>query len=193
MTAPKQEKDRQYDIALYDAERIAQFVTWACGVNLLIHDKTNDEGKPISRPAQPGDFLILLKFRKFISLYARQLEKYGIVSDTSGSLVIFEELRILYQLALTLNDPTDRVPLLAVLRGMLFGLSDDALYHYRQEGGSISLYAIANPARLSVKSVKVDQALHKLRQYMEWVRTLPIQRAWKPQACSQEARTLCES
>ncbi|NHN34370.1 UvrD-helicase domain-containing protein [Paenibacillus agricola] len=173
MTAPKQERDRQIDIALYDAERIAQFVAWACGGNLLIHEKTSDEGKPNSRPARPGDFLILLKYRKFIGLYARQLEKYGIVSDTSGSLVIFEELRILYQLALTLNDPTDRVPLLAVLRGMLFGLSDDALYHYRHEGGNIGLYTIADPARLSVKSVKVDQALHKLRQYMEWVRILP--------------------
>jgi ATP-dependent helicase/nuclease subunit A len=173
MTAPKQERDRQFDIALYDAERIAQFVAWACGGNLIIHDQTNHEGKPISRPARPGDFLILLKFRKFISLYARQLEKYGIVSDTSGSQVIFEELRILYQLALTLNDPTDRVPLLALLRGMLFGLSDDALYHYRQEGGSISLYSILDPSMLSEKSVKVHQALHKLRQYMEWVKTLP--------------------
>ncbi|MCU6796836.1 UvrD-helicase domain-containing protein [Paenibacillus sp. WQ 127069] len=173
LTVPKQERDRQVDIALYDAERIAQFVAWACGGGLLIHDKTDDEGKPISRPARPGDFLILLKFRKFISLYAGQLEKYGIVSDTSGSLVVFEELRVLYQLALTLNDPTDRVPLLAVLRGMLFGLSDDALYHYCQEGGSISLHTIADPARLSVKSVKVDQVLHKLRQYMEWVKALP--------------------
>jgi ATP-dependent helicase/nuclease subunit A len=173
LTVPKQERDRQSDIALYDAERVAQFIAWACGGHVTIQEKTDREGRPVTRPARPGDFLILLKFRKFINLYAEALEKYGIASDTSGSQAVFEELRALYLLVLALSDSTDRIPLLAVLRGMLFGVSDDELYHYRQEVGSISLYSTVDPAALSDKGMKVYQALLKLRQYAEWVRTLP--------------------
>ncbi|MCY9666472.1 UvrD-helicase domain-containing protein [Paenibacillus alginolyticus] len=173
MTVPKQERDRQEDIAIYDAERTAQFVAWACDGNLLIQEGKDHEGKSITRPARPNDFMILLNYRKFISLYAELLEHYGIASDTSGSRAVFEELNTLYLLAQTLNDPTDRVPLLAVLRGILFGISDDALYHYRLAGGSISLYSSLDSSVLSEKNIKVNKALRKLRQYAEWVNELP--------------------
>ncbi|WP_261303981.1 UvrD-helicase domain-containing protein [Paenibacillus andongensis] len=173
MTILKQERDRQADIAIHDAERTAQFVAWACDGNLLIQEDKDGDGKSITRPARPSDFMILLNYRKFISLYAELLEHYGIASDTSGSHAVFEELNALYLLAETLNDPTDRVPLLAVLRGMLFGISDDALYHYRLAGGSISLYSSLDSSVLSAKNIMVDEALRKLRQYAEWVKELP--------------------
>ncbi|CAM4179071.1 UvrD-helicase domain-containing protein [Paenibacillus alkaliterrae] len=171
-TVPKQDWDRQLDIALYDAERVAQFIAWACAGNLMIQERDR-EGKRISRPAVPGDFLILLKFRRYINLYAELLDRYGISSGTSGSQVVSEELRAISLLVQALNDPTDQVPLLAVLRGMLFGVSDDELHHYRREGGSIELYASVDPAALSEKGMKVEQALRRLRQYAEWVFALP--------------------
>ncbi|MGM0882434.1 MAG: UvrD-helicase domain-containing protein [Bacillota bacterium] len=172
LTVPKQEWDRQLDIALYDAERVAQFIAWACAGNLMIQERDR-EGKLISCPAAPGDFLILLKFRRYINLYAELLDRYGISSDTSGSQVVSEELRAISLLVQALNDPTDQVPLLAVLRGMLFGVSDDELHHYRREGGSIELFVSVNPDALSEKGMKVEQALRRLRQYAEWVFELP--------------------
>jgi ATP-dependent helicase/nuclease subunit A len=173
MNVPKQEWDRQADIAGYDAERAAQFIAWACDGHLRIQERDSN-GNPVSRLARPGDFLILLQYRRFINHYAETLEKYGIASDTSGSQVVFDELHALYTLVLALCDTTDRVPLLAVLRGQLFGISDDELYHYRQEGGGIHLFSVPAPeAALSGKGLKVDHALRKLRQYAEWVRSLP--------------------
>ncbi|WP_419871502.1 UvrD-helicase domain-containing protein [Candidatus Pristimantibacillus sp. PTI5] len=172
LTVPKQEWDRQLDITLYDAERVAQFIAWACDGNLMIQEKDR-EGKRISRPAVPGDFLILLKFRRYINLYAELLDRYWISSDTSGSQVVSEELLAISLLVQALNDPTDQVPLLAVLRGMLFGVSDDELYHYRREGGSISLYLSVDPVFLSEKGMKVEQALQRIRHYSEWVSELP--------------------
>ncbi|TVY08360.1 UvrD-helicase domain-containing protein [Paenibacillus cremeus] len=169
LTVPKQDYDRYDDIAMFDAQRAAQFIAWACRGKVSIQEMI--EGKPTTRPARPGDFMILLKHKEYIDLYAELLERYGVASDTSGSLAVFEETKALYQLALALCNPTDRIPLLAVLRGMLFGVSDDALYHYRREGGSISLYS--SLGNVSDKGATIEQALCKLRQYATWVRELP--------------------
>ncbi|MGZ9583314.1 UvrD-helicase domain-containing protein [Paenibacillus marinisediminis] len=173
VTIPGQVRDKQDHIADYDAEQLARYVAWACSGNLKIAERASADGKPMMRPARAGDFMILLKYRKYINLYAERLEKYGIAADTSGSIAVTKELRALALLALTLSDPTDRIPLLAVLRGMLFGISDDELYHYRCESCEIHLHIAADPDKLSAKGRKVDQALGKLRQYAAWAAELP--------------------
>ncbi|MCA0757029.1 UvrD-helicase domain-containing protein [Paenibacillus sp. N4] len=177
LTVPKQERDRQADISLYDAERTAQFISWACAGNLKIQERSRNGGLT-QRQAVPGDFLILLHFRRYISLYAQLLESYGLSSDTSGSQGVLQELEALHLLAQALNDPSDQVALLAVLRGILFGISDDDLYHYRQEGGNIRLYPSVESDLLTAKGNRVEQALCKLRQYAEWTRLLPAAAAF---------------
>ncbi|MBD2872551.1 UvrD-helicase domain-containing protein [Paenibacillus arenilitoris] len=172
MTVPKQERDRQLDIAMYDAIRTAEFIAWACAGNLTIQERVRD-GELAQRAAVPGDFLVLLKFRRYIGLYAQLLERYGISSDTSGNQDVIEELTAIHQLAQALNDPGDQVSLLAVLRSMLLGVSDDELYHYRQEGGHIQLYSTVDCVVSSSKGNTAAQAIRKLRQYAEWVRSLP--------------------
>jgi len=157
LTVPKMDRDKQHSIAAYDAERVAQFVAWSCGAG----------------GAKPEDFLILLKHRKFIDLYAAMLEKYGIASDTSGSRAVFEEMHALYVLAMALGDPGDHVALLAVLRGMLYGVSDDELYHYRREGGQIDLLADTGEVSFSEKGSVTAKALRTLRRYLGWVKELP--------------------
>jgi ATP-dependent helicase/nuclease subunit A len=174
LTWPKVDYDRKAVIADMDSERIAKWIAWACRGNLMIQDRGEDS-KPSSRPAEPGDFMILLKRREFINLYAEKLEKYGIPSDMSGSKVAYEEIRALVQLVKCLNDTTDRIPLLAVLRGLLFGVSDDALYHYKREHGSIRLYMLPEAADVSTKAKPCYDALLTLQQYDGWVRRLP---AW---------------
>lgn len=172
MNVPKQDHDRQLDIACYDAERIASFIAWACRGNLTVTEKDGN-GNPLTRPAVPGDFLILVKYRKFIGLYAGMLEQYGLPSDTSGSEAMTEELAAVRALAQALNNPMDRTSLLAVLRGLLFGISDDELYHYRREGGRIYLYSSVGDEALSEKGGQVEAALKTLRQYAEWTRSMP--------------------
>jgi ATP-dependent helicase/nuclease subunit A len=172
MNCPKMEWDRKADIALYDAERTARMIAWACAGNLLIADREDDTD--VERPARPDDFMILLKYREFIGLYAEMLEQYGIPADTAGSQVLYDELRVLHRLAVCLDDPMDRISLLSVLRGMLFGISDEALYLYSREVGSISLY-IPDKDRneLSEQARTVYDALVRLRGWKDLVRWEP--------------------
>lgn len=172
MNVPKQDHDRQLDIACYDADRIAAFIAWACRGNLTVTEKEGN-GNPLTRPAVPGDFLILVKYRKYIGLYAEMLEHYGLSADTSGSMAMTEELAAVRALAQALNNRMDQAALLAVLRGMLFGISDDELYHYRREGGRIHLYCSVEEEALSEKGGRVEAALRMLRLYAEWTRSLP--------------------
>ncbi|MFY0544969.1 UvrD-helicase domain-containing protein [Brevibacillus sp. H7] len=173
LNVPKMERDRKADIAVYDAERIARYIAWACKGNLQIQEKGGTDGIPVTRDAEPGDFMILLKRKEFIGLYAEKLEQYGVPSDTSGSRAGYEELHALHMLVECLNDCTDRIPLLAVLRGMLFGVSDEALYYYAGETGRIAVYPLPEEEALSEKARSVYRALLRIQKYFEWVRSFP--------------------
>jgi ATP-dependent helicase/nuclease subunit A len=176
LTVPKQERDRKAAIAEYDAARIAEWIAWACGGGLRIREPRGggaDGRKPIDRPARPGDFMILLKRREFISLYASCLENYGISSDTAGDQAAIEELDALEKLAWFLGDYTDSIRLLAVLRGPLFGLSDLALFRYAKEMGKVALFPVAMEGVLSDSALQVEEALMRIRSFWEVVRSLP--------------------
>lgn len=155
-------------VAQTDAEQIAKYISWACNKgNLQIVDR--DGG---SRNAVPSDFLILTKTKEFIHLYAEQLDLFGVPADTSGSTTVYEELLSLLQLSQYLEDSVDKPALLAVMRGMLFGLSDQQLWAYKQEGFSFSLFDLPalEACRDEVKAVVM--VLGRLQKYKEWVRTL---------------------
>lgn len=155
-------------VAQTDAEQIARYISWACNNgNLQIVDR--DGG---SRDAVPSDFLILTKTREFIHLYAEQLDLFGVPADTSGSTTVYEELLALYQLVRYLEDSADKPALLAVMRGMLFGLSDRQLWAYKQEGYSFSLFDLPSLEACSEGAKAVATVLGKLQQYKGWVRTL---------------------
>lgn len=153
-------------VAHADAERIARYIAWACnGGNVQVAEL--DGG---SRPAVPSDFLILTKTREFIHLYAEQLDAYGVPADTSGSTTVYEELLALWQLVCYLDDPADKPALLAVMRGMLFGLSDRALWNYKQEGHRFSPYDVPALEDCGAEAAAVADVLGKLRLYADWVR-----------------------
>lgn len=170
LMVPKQERDRKASIAEYDAERVAQWIAWACRGGLHVQEPGGDHS---TRPANPGDFMILLKQREFIGLYAAKLERYGIPSDTAGDSAGSEELDAIQLLVEFLNDYTDSVRLLAVLRGPLFGLSDEALFHYAMETGKVALFSNVEDGVISEMAMPVQHALRRIRSYWEAVRSLP--------------------
>jgi ATP-dependent helicase/nuclease subunit A len=155
-----------------DSEKIANFIAWACEGNLTIQDK-DPSGQTINRKARPGDFLILLTRKKFLHVYAEKLEQYGILSDITGSSTSYEEMIALLQLVKCINDRQDQVALLAVLRGMLFGCSDEALYQYKKQYNFFSISDLSNEEDMLDEVKPVYDALKKLRQYGHWVSRLP--------------------
>jgi ATP-dependent helicase/nuclease subunit A len=173
VSVPQVERNKNALIAEVDAERVASYISWAISGNLQFQD-VDHSGKLITRPARADDFMLLLKQRKFIQNYAEKLETYGVPVDTAGSRSNFEEIRALSILAQYLNDPSDHVQLLAVLRGLLFGMSDDALYHYVKEEGKFSIYSLPEaPDSFGYKAIQVYEAMKQLRDFADWVKSLP--------------------
>lgn len=159
-------------IAQVDANRIARYIAWACAGNLQIQERSA-EGY-VCRQAVPGDFLILLKQKEFLSLYAEYLELYGVPAVTAGGAPVYEEIGMLTLLAQCLNDPDDKIALLAAIRG-IFGVSDHALYHYKMEGFPLSYLFLPESDKVSAISLPVFDALGRLAGYRRQVGLLP---AW---------------
>ena len=86
---------------------------------------------------RPEDFLLLFRRRRFMPEYARELERRGIPCELGGGRAFgdSEELAALMPALEALADPDNPVPLLAALRGPLFGLDDGTLYRFARARG----------------------------------------------------------
>ena len=129
-----------------------------------------------------GDFLILTRKRKPLKVYVEALESLQIPIEVAGAGAFGEsaEVRELSQLLQALADPQDSVALVGVLRGPLFGLSDRALYAWKQSGGYLNLFAGekgdfggAGLQPGTGEASSVSTALSQLRTWHHHTRTLP--------------------
>ncbi len=92
---------------------------------------------------RPEDFLLLFRRRKFMPEYARALESRGVACVLGGGEAFgtSAELAALMPALESLADPENPVPLLAALRGPIFGIDDEALYRFARAGGRFSYRA----------------------------------------------------
>jgi ATP-dependent helicase/nuclease subunit A len=172
ITSPKVTRDSERPIAELDAEAVSAFIRGALDGGLEVPEK-GGHGRERPRPARPEDFLILFRYKKNMDIYARSLEQKGIPFEISGSDAFSEspEISAVVALLRALKDPANAVHTVAALRGVFFGLSDQALLDYRASGGSLAFTegtAAAGPA-----SEPVRRALAGLREWWEWTRSFP--------------------
>ena len=115
-----------------EGERIAAFIAAA----LRGETGLNGAGGVLEETAEPGDFMILTRTRRYLGEYARALEERGIPYDVTGpgSLRSSGELRALVDALEAVLRPDDPVALVAYLRGPLVGLGDDEIYRLRAAG-----------------------------------------------------------
>ncbi|HEY2798461.1 MAG TPA: UvrD-helicase domain-containing protein [Thermoanaerobaculia bacterium] len=120
---------------------------------------------------RPGDFLVLFRNRRYMSVYARRLETEGIPSELAGggAFADSQELAALLPLLAALADPDDPVAWLAVLRGPLFGVDDEALYRFVRAGGRFTHRGDppdgADP--------RIARAVALAREADDWTSTMP--------------------
>lgn len=131
-----------------------------------------DEG----RTTQPEyrDFMLLLRYKDSMEVYTRILEEYGIPVQMSGgsSLSDVEELHEFIILLQYLKDPENQVLLIAVLRGIFFGISDAQLAEYKAAGGSFRrLGTLPEPLPEETKNL-FQAAFDKLKMYIGWTKVL---------------------
>ncbi|MDH3222874.1 MAG: UvrD-helicase domain-containing protein, partial [Gemmatimonadota bacterium] len=107
----------------------------------------------------PGDFMILTRNRKFLSVYARAIEDQGLPVEVSGAGVGFEEeLQALLLLLRTLADPENAVRVLGTITGPLFGVTLDHVLTFRDGGGRLS---ISRPPEGEGPAVEALAVLHR--------------------------------
>jgi ATP-dependent helicase/nuclease subunit A len=118
-----------------------------------------------------GDFLVLTRKRKHLTLYVEALEALHVPVEVSGAGAFgdSDEVAQLALLLRALSDPQDGVALVGVLRGPLFGISDQALFAFRQAGGWLSIFN----QPVSGATAAVAGALDALHQMFRWTRLLP--------------------
>ncbi|MBD3108448.1 UvrD-helicase domain-containing protein [Bacillus sp. AGMB 02131] len=119
------------------------------------------------------DFMILSRYSESIPVYAEALERLHIPVNISGEVILgdhkeIKELKLLLQF---LSDPGDELTLVAVLRGIFFGVSDQDLYEWKRSGGKFSIYRHAYISDINENAKeKIIASLEMLRKYDDWVR-----------------------
>ncbi|MDD5016460.1 MAG: 3'-5' exonuclease, partial [Atribacterota bacterium] len=121
------------------------------------------------------DFMILLRYKGGMDIYARTLAEYGIPFTVSGYASLNESYQIkeLLKLFRLMRDIENQVLIVAVLRGMFFGFSDDDLYQFKEAGREFDFYGrISEKLNLELKE-NFDRAFCCLRQFHLWTQELP--------------------
>ena len=171
ITLEKEERHNQSAVAGRDAERIASWIDWALKGNF----KAVRSSEEISEAAEPGDFMILLRYKGHLSIYARALEERGIPYDISGGGAFNDSQEMLHLLNLltAIADPEDQVALAATLRGPFYGLSDDLLYQFKKQGGVFSF--LSSQERCEDKNIlkQIKPVLEEISCFYNWTRFKP--------------------
>jgi ATP-dependent helicase/nuclease subunit A len=154
ISIPKQDRHKESLIVDIDSEKIADFIS--CSLR------------------EPSDFMILFRYKKNMTVYARALEKRGIPYEITGSGAFSEseEAREILNLARALNDPDNPIYTVAVLRGIFFGVSDEELYEHKRIGGWFN-FLKEEEERAENTEDRVSQSLPKLRQWWGLIREYP--------------------
>lgn len=179
ISIPKQERHKESLIVDIDSEKIADFISCA-----LKEVAGGGKGKKW----EPSDFMILFRYKKNMTVYARALERRGIPYEITGSGAFSEseEAREILNLVRALNDPDNPIYTVAVLRGIFFGVSDEELYEHKRNGGWFNFLSVenekgedaeVNDKKGDAKQVddqdRVLQDLTKMRHWWGWIREYP--------------------
>jgi len=123
-------KNIQKQAALSEADTIADWIYWAVNGGLTIERTPSEKKEGVSEDAKPGDFMILTKKKRSLTIYARALEKLGVPYEMSGGgdFAGSEELKEICTVLDAVADPGNPVAVVAALRGIFFGISDNELY-----------------------------------------------------------------
>jgi ATP-dependent helicase/nuclease subunit A len=160
------------DVPAAEADRIARY----------IRSEVDSKRRSFS------DFLILTRKKKNLGSYAKALEALQVPVELSGAGAFgkSEEVAQLALLLRVLSDPQDGISLVGVLRGPLFGISDQDLFAFCQDGGWLSIFSGLNrnsthesrsfphPPDVSNAATCVTSALNSLDQMFRWTRMLPV-------------------
>ena len=160
----------------YEANFIARTIRDAIDKGRTVPRSSKELKDGVPPFAVPGDFLIVTRNTKHLSVYARELQELGVPHQVTGGTALNEldELGLLYQCLNAVVRPDDPVALVATLRSELFGISDQSLYAYRQAKGTFAFRSSVPATGLPPADAAIFQdAFDRLSRYDRWLKTLP--------------------
>lgn len=172
-------RGRKADVVRRDASIIAAWIAKAIQSEKKLARTREEIEDGHTGPLRPDDFLILLRYKEDMDIYAAALEDKGIPYCITGGQGLSSslELKDLLIILKALQDPTDPIKLLAALRGFCFGISDNYLYHFKKAGGEFNFQrAVPEELEEGIKS-RLQGSFDRLRAYRKWFHTLPLRTA----------------
>jgi ATP-dependent helicase/nuclease subunit A len=159
----------------YESDFIARTIRRALDAGLTVPRTPRELERGASPKVQPGDFLLVMRLKKHLALYARKLGELGIPHQVTGGSALGQvsELALLAKCLTAATEPENPVALVAVLRGELFGASDADLYAFRQAGGRFDFRAELPEGLAAEHAAVLQDAFARLKRYGQWLRRLP--------------------
>lgn len=154
--------NRADGIAVADAAIIANCIYHSINGGLKLERSARESVE--TEDAKPGDFMIIAKGKARLAVYAKALEALGVPYEISGgeNFSNSEELYEIYKILKAAADPKDPVSIVAALRGLFIGASDNDLYEFAKDGGRFSYFINPDKGPEIIKA-----AFKRLRYYNE--------------------------
>ena len=159
----------------YDAALIAGTIRLALDKGLTIPRTEKESAAGIGKGVRPGDFLIVTPMTGKLGAYSRKLQELGIPHLVTGGSAMNQvpEIRLLHICLVAVTQPDNPVALVAALRSEIFGISDQALYDFKQSGGHFS-FQNPVPKSLDASLIRIfGDAFDRLRKYALWLTRVP--------------------
>jgi ATP-dependent helicase/nuclease subunit A len=160
-----------------DAHAIARLIRDWMDRKIPIVRRQEELSQGITPEVNFSDFMILLRYKSGMDIYARILSEYGIPVTVSGyaSINQSQNIRELLKLLRLLKDPENQVLLVAVLRGIFYGFSDQELYEYKEAGGKFNFFSDIPDTLENDFKQRLQDTFGKLRMYYFWCsQLLPV-------------------
>ena len=125
---------------------------------------------------QAGDFLILVRKKKFLTTFAEALDQLGIAHEISGGKAVrwLTEISLLARWLEALNEPENSIALVAVLRGEVCGLSDPELYAFRKAGGRYDFRSTVPDGLAEDSARRFSKTFRRMKSHTDWLRRMPL-------------------
>ena len=164
------------EIVPFEAEQIARYIRHAIDSGLTVPRTKHELALGRKPQVEARDFLIISRGKSYIHLFKEAMESEGIRCDVTGSNAFaqIEELRILIAVIKAIDDSSNQIHYLALLRDQLFGFSDAELYELKRAGGRFSYNSELPDALETPVKRKFEAANERLKRYQIWLRTNPF-------------------
>ena len=143
------------EVRRFQSRHIASLITGHVGDGaaqpLMVYDKFEKQ----VRFSQLRDVCILVRSRTGLGILERELEGAGIPHRIEGRTLLFssQEVQDLLNCLRAIEDPADQVSVVAALRFPAFACSDQDLYDWVSEQGSLDYLRLPSDADSKLKSI----------------------------------------